>query len=67
MSEVYLRYLNLSVTVKGLTVQDEEGNYNIYLNPRHTYQALNETLDHEINHITNNDFQKFLHIKDIEK
>lgn len=67
MDGIYLRYLSLPPTVKGLTIQDEEGNYNIYLNSRLTYEAHTETLKHEINHITNNDFSKHSHIKNLEK
>lgn len=67
MDDVFLRYVSLPTTVKGLTVQDETGNYNIYVNTRLTYEANQQILQHEIKHIENNDFQKFLHIRDIEK
>jgi len=67
MDGVFIRYLPLPHTVKGLTVQDEEGNYNVYLNARLSYESHTETLQHEIKHILNNDFQNFLHVKDIEK
>ena len=67
MEDVFLRYIPLPHTVKGLTVQDEAGDYNIYLNARLTYEAHTETLQHELQHIDNNDFSKLLHIKEIEK
>ena len=67
MDDVHLRYVNLPVTVKGLTVQDEEGKYNVYLNARLTYEANQQTLQHEIQHITNDDFSKLSHITEIEK
>jgi hypothetical protein len=67
MDNVYLRYISLPPTVKGLTVQDEEGDYNIYINARLTYEANLQTLMHEIKHIKNRDFHKLLHIRDIEK
>jgi len=67
MDGIFLRYISLPPTIKGLTVQDEEGNYNIYVNTRLTYEANQQTLQHEIKHITNNDFNKLSHIGNIEK
>lgn len=67
MDNIYLRYIALPPTVKGLTVQDESGDYNVYVNARLTYEANRQTLQHEIKHIAGNDFSNFLHIKDIEK
>jgi hypothetical protein len=67
MSDIYLRYIPLPCTIKGLTVQDEEGRYNIYLNSKLTYEAHAETLQHEIKHIVNNDFSNPSHVKKIEK
>lgn len=67
MDNLYLRYLDLPCTIKGLTIQDEEGNYNIYLNSRLTYEANLKTLQHEINHINNNDFTNPIHVSKMEK
>ncbi len=67
MDNIFLRYMSLPSTIKGLNVQDAEGNYNIYLNSRLTMEANQQTLQHEMQHITSNDFQKFTHIKGIEK
>jgi len=67
MDDIFLRYIPLPVTIKGLTVEDKSGNYNIYLNTRLSYEANVETLQHEIQHITNNDFNSGSHIKNIEK
>lgn len=67
MNNIVLRYIALPTTTRGLTVQDEEGDYNIYLNTRFTFEANKKTLQHEIQHITNNDFDKFQHVKDIER
>jgi hypothetical protein len=65
--EIFLRYVALPATIRGLTVQDEEGKYNIYLNSRFTHESHTKTLQHELEHIEGNDFSKALHIKDIEK
>jgi hypothetical protein len=67
MHNILLRYIALPPTIKGLTVEDESGDYNIYLNAKLTYEAHTETLQHEMKHITSDDFSKLLHIKEIEK
>lgn len=67
MDNIFLRYAALPSTVRGLTVQDEAGDYNIYVNARLTYEANQQTLQHEIQHITSNDFNKLSHIRNIEK
>lgn len=68
MDDVFIRYLPLPPTIKGLTVLDSEGNYNVYLNARLTHEANRQTLQHELQHIKNNDFSKQnLHIRCIEK
>lgn len=67
MGNIVLRYIALPTTVKGLTVQDEEGDYNVYINARLAFEANQQTLQHEIQHITSNDFEQLLHVKDIEK
>lgn len=67
MEDIIVRYLNLPASTRGSVLQDEEGNYNIYLNARHASSQLSKTLQHELHHITNNDLQKQLHIKNFEK
>lgn len=67
MGDVFVRYLPLPCTVKGLTVQDDAGDYNVYLNARLNHESHIETLQHEIKHIFNGDFQKLINISDIEK
>jgi hypothetical protein len=67
MDNVYLRFIALPHTIKGLTVQDEAGDYNIYINARLGYEANQQTLQHEVQHIKNHDFNKLCHIRNIEK
>lgn len=67
MRDVFIRKLPLPPSIKGLAVQDKEGQYNIYLNAHLTHEAHIETIEHEIQHISNNDFSKGEHVKDIEK
>lgn len=67
MDKIILRYIDLPCTVKGLTVQDEEGDYNVYINAKLSYETNQQTLQHEMQHIVNNDFNQLMHVKDIEK
>lgn len=66
MDKMILRYVPLPHKTRGLTVQDEAGDYNIYVNSLLTYEANQETLRHELQHIDSNDFSKPLHIREIE-
>lgn len=67
MENVILRYISLPVTVRGLTIQDSEGNYNVYLNARLTYEANLNTFQHEIQHIEHGDFSEFEHVRELER
>lgn len=67
MEEVFVRKIKLPPTITGMAVQDKAGDYNIYLNSQHTRETQVKTLQHEIQHISRNDFFRFDHVKDIEK
>lgn len=45
-------------TVKGAVRLDEEGNYNIYLNAKHSFETLERTKKHEYNHIVKEHFSE---------
>lgn len=55
---IFLRYRDFDLSVKGFTVLDEDGNYNIYINSRYSYDCRVATLAHEMDHIKNGDFDK---------
>ncbi len=54
----YIRFVKLPFTVRGFCVEDENGFYNIYINDRLSHETQKLTIEHEKNHIKNNDFQK---------
>lgn len=57
MGEVFVRLVDgLPPKCPGLTIEDEEGNYNVYLSSDLTQQGLKETLDHELAHIQEDHF-----------
>ncbi|NMB40608.1 MAG: hypothetical protein GX996_01550 [Firmicutes bacterium] len=51
----FIRLINLPATVRGLTVTDPDGNYNVYINQNLAYEMQLKTVKHESNHIKNND------------
>lgn len=66
MEEVIVRYINLPCTVRGFVREDPDGNYNIYINARLSYDMQQETIEHELRHVRNRDFSNDLSIAEIE-
>lgn len=56
MDEIIKRVLDLPDGVYGLTVRDLEGDYNIYISSRMSYDRQLETYEHELEHIKRDDF-----------
>jgi len=51
----FIRLIDLPVTVRGLTITDSDGNYNVYINQNMAYEMQSRIFLHENNHIKNND------------
>ena len=66
MNEIYVRLLALPMTIRGVTVTDDEGDYNIYRNSSLTPDQQKLVLKHEMTHIERNDFDSFSDIFEIE-
>ena len=58
MDVVIIRLIDLPHTVKGMTVLDEEGDYNVYLNARLSGEQRVVAFRHELEHIKNGDFYR---------
>ena len=56
----------LPVELPGITVLDENGDYNVYLNDRLSYDAQADALRHEVEHIKQGHFYKLEDIKVLE-
>jgi hypothetical protein len=56
MDDVILRFVDMPTATKAMTVLDDDGNYNIYINDRLPYDARLEAYDHEIAHIKKGHF-----------
>jgi len=58
--------LNLPCGVKGLSKANSDGTYTIILNSRLTYEQLQQTYLHEMEHIKRDDFHSTLTVDAIE-
>ena len=61
-----VRYIDLPITVKGTTVMDYDGFYNIYINSRLSYEEQKKTIAHEMEHIVRGDFFSHATLEDVE-
>ena len=52
----YVRLVPLPLTVDGVTLPNDDGNFDIYINSCHTKEHQEETLAHELNHIRKEHF-----------
>lgn len=53
-----VRYVSFPMKVHGMTVLDENGFYNIYININLNEDAQFEALRHELKHLERDDFSK---------
>lgn len=65
MEDIIVRIIDL--TVPGVTVLDEDGNYNIYLNARLSYEQQQQVYNHEMKHINLNHFYDSKSVADNER
>jgi Zn-dependent peptidase ImmA (M78 family) len=54
--EYCIRYIDLPLTTKGMTVEDQNGFFNIYINQNLSVEQQNEAIAHELKHINRGDF-----------
>ena len=53
---IFIREMKMPLTIRAFTVPDANGDYNIYLNNNLSDEAKQKSLNHEREHIENNDF-----------
>lgn len=58
MEEIIQRNIDLPTTIRGYTIRDHNGDYNIYINARMTTERQIEAYRHELKHIRNGDFNR---------
>lgn len=69
MNDVFVWYIRLPDTIRGVTTEDENGDYNIYINAALSSDQQKLTLKHEMAHIRRNDFaseESIFVIEDLE-
>lgn len=64
--EIIIRLFDDDTSVKGATVPDSDGNYNVYINARLSEAQQLKTLKHEVRHIRRGDFHNRLTIWEAE-
>ncbi len=64
---IIVREIVMPRFVRGQTLLDEDGDYNIYLNSLDSYEERNATLQHELDHILLFDFDGDKDIYAVEK
>jgi len=67
MSNIITRFMDMPTEIKGMTLLDDDGNYNIYINDRLCPFSRMETLKHELSHINNSDFRIDTNVKNVEE
>ena len=63
MDEIITRVVDMPTEIKGITILDDEGNYNVYINDRLSHDMRHEVYEHEIAHIKRNDFHRDVDIR----
>lgn len=53
-------------SVGGMVTPNEDGSFSIYINSNLSQERQKEALDHELDHIRNNDFYNGMPIEEIE-
>ena len=55
MDEIIVRQVDMPTDIKGMTVLDDDGNYNIYINDRLSHDMREKVYQHELTHIERGD------------
>ena len=56
MGDIYIRGIELPLTVKGVTVVDSDGNFNVYINILLSHAVQQKATKHELKHIKSDTF-----------
>ena len=67
MDEKIIRVIDLPYGVKAMTVKDEEGDYNIYINARYSHDTQLIAYGHENDHIEKGHFYSDRPVKELEE
>ena len=55
---IYIRKIKLPLSVRAFTLPDAQGDYNIYINDALSQEQQKLSYEHEMGHISNEDFYR---------
>ncbi len=67
MDEYCIRYIDMPSRTKGLTIEDADGFYSIYINAKISAYEQKAAIIHELTHIRRNDFNNNKTLRQAEK
>ena len=65
--DCFVRYIDLPLKVDGVTLPNDDGTFDIYINARHSAAHQGESLAHELWHITHDHFYNGQSVADCER
>ena len=66
MDQIIVRKIDMPLVAQGVTALDKNGDYNIYLNTRYSYETQLVAFRHEIEHIKQGHFYSCEDLKVLE-
>ena len=67
MTDTYVRLVSLPAKVEGVTLPNDDGSFDIYINSRLSPLRQQETLEHELRHIRHEHFYLDMPISRMER
>lgn len=67
MTDTYVRLVSLPIRVEGVTLPNDDGSFDIYINSRLSPSRQQETLEHELRHIRHGHFYLDMDIGRMER
>ena len=67
MTDAYVRLVSLPVKVEGVTLPNDDGSFDIYINDRLSPARQQETLEHELRHIRRDHFYLEMPVSRMER
>lgn len=67
MTDAYVRLVPLPMTVEGVTIPNDDGSFDVYINARLSPDRQQETLEHELRHIRRDHFYLDMDLRRMER
>lgn len=58
MNDIFIRMIDMPGAFPGMTIEDADGDYNVYINAQLSQACRIKAYRHEMDHIRHNDFEK---------